>query len=204
MGNPLKYYTYIHSSPEGDVFYVGKGSGQRVYSTADRGYLWHERRMGCNGITMRIVQRFKAQEEALEHEKELIAYYKSIGADLVNLTDGGIGPNGYRFSPESNRRRSEKLLGYKHQILECPYCKTKGGATTLKRWHFENCQGVRPTYKARTTIFSIRHYLGKFQTKAIALSHEQEFKDLAIEEYSHLKILRSRTLKIEEQSCQEI
>ena len=30
--------------------------------------------------------------------------------------------------------------GKKKEIVECPYCKIKGGLPALKRWHFENCK----------------------------------------------------------------
>ena len=36
------YYNYIHATADGVVFYVGKGSGRRVYSMRDRSWEWYE------------------------------------------------------------------------------------------------------------------------------------------------------------------
>ena len=161
----MKYYTYTHSSPSGNVFYVGKGSGKRVYSTHDRGYLWHEMREKCGGILMKIVEWFETEEEAFSRELELISSYRTEGVTLVNRTDGGSGPNGYAQSPESRAIKSMLMVGYKHKILTCPHCGYMGGGTSIFRWHFDNCRGIRPQHKARATINGTRVYLGKFSTK---------------------------------------
>lgn len=46
-------------------------------------------------------------------ERFWIAYFKSIGADLTNATDGGDGVLGLRFSPESRLKVSKNNLGRK-------------------------------------------------------------------------------------------
>lgn len=182
----MKYYTYIHATPDGDVFYVGKGKGRRVYSMSDRSYVWRERLDKEGGITMKIVEYFATEQEAYEAEIKLIAEYKATGCDLVNLTDGGKNFSGAIQSPETIAKRSEKLRGYKHDILTCPHCGTSGGATSIKRWHFDNCEGKRPEHKIRTTIFGKRIYLGKTFTKQEADSLAAEFKDLVMQEASNL------------------
>jgi hypothetical protein len=40
---------------------------------------------------------------------------------------------------ERRKAQSLKMKGRSQQIMECPFCKTKGG-NTMKRWHFENCK----------------------------------------------------------------
>lgn len=57
--------------------------------------------------------------------------------ELVGITAGS------KQTPESNLKRSLTLTGYKRgkqKIVECPYCKKKGGISNMKRWHFENCK----------------------------------------------------------------
>lgn len=181
------YYTYIHATPDGDVFYVGKGKGRRVYSMRDRHYLWRRRLEKEGGITMKIVEYFDSEQEAFEAEMQLIEKYKKEGCDLVNLTDGGNGPNGAKQSPETVAKKSKALRGYKHDILTCPHCGTKGGATSIKRWHFDNCSGVRPEYKIRTTVLGKRIYLGKTHTKEEADALASEFFDLVMAEASQMK-----------------
>lgn len=34
----------------------------------------------------------------------------------------------------------EKLTGFVHQTIECPHCGKSGGATAMKRWHFDACK----------------------------------------------------------------
>ena len=67
-------------------------------------------------------------------------------------------------SEESKRKRSLVLKGRVHQTVACTNCPKKGGATAMKRWHFDNCTGDK-TFMARTTIAGKRIYLGNFATK---------------------------------------
>lgn len=176
MGNRMmKYYTYIHSSPDGDIFYVGKGNGRRVYSMRDRSWLWRERFNSYDGITMKIVKKFYTEKEAFDHEKELIKFYKDKGFNLVNLTEGGSGANGYIQAPELRAKKSVQMRGYKHAIVSCPHCGDVGGETSMKRWHFDNCIGPTKKFKARVSIDGKRIYLGKFLTKEEAKSAESDY-----------------------------
>lgn len=57
--------------------------------------------------------------------------------EFVGVTTGS------KQTLESNLKRSLTLSGYKRgkqKIVECPYCKKKGGISNMKRWHFENCK----------------------------------------------------------------
>jgi hypothetical protein len=161
----LTYYTYLHSAPDGEVFYVGKGKDQRAYSMSDRSWIWRKRFNQLNGITIKIVNRFDTEPEAFQHEQELVRFYKDKGCDLVNLTEGGKGVNGYRQSPETRAKRSEKMRGYVYDRVTCPHCKETGGKTSMMRWHFDKCTGPAKRYKARATLNGERINLGKFVTK---------------------------------------
>lgn len=48
-----------------------------------------------------------------EREKYWIAYYRELGFDLTNYSDGGDGPVGFRWSEEEKRRMSEQRRGKK-------------------------------------------------------------------------------------------
>jgi len=176
MGNfIMKYYTYIHASPDGEVFYVGKGTGRRLYSMHDRSWIWRERFNQLDGIIMKIVAKFETEDEAFEHEKELVKKYKDQGCNLVNQSDGGSGPNGYKFTEARKELISKKLTGYKYPIITCPHCGDQGGATSMKRWHFDNCVGPTKRFKARVTVNGNRIYLGKFHTKEEAKFVETKY-----------------------------
>lgn len=173
----MKHYTYVHCTPDGDVFYVGKGTGNRVYSMSDRSIKWREVVAKHDGVLMKIVQRFDSEKEAFEHECKLITAFREAGADLVNATSGGKGVKDYCQSEESRIKKSLLLRGYVHKTVVCPHCGESGGETGMKQWHFENCAGKRPKYKARVTIAGVRRYLGKFHTK-------QEADAAMIDEYT--------------------
>ena len=164
MGGALKYYTYSHSTPDGVVFYIGKGCDGRAYSFGDRGWEWRECVAKAKGILIKIVAEWQTEAEAFIHEKALIKYYKELGFKLANLTDGGSGPTGYMLSVATRGKLSKANKGRVFSIITCPHCNKSGGATSMKRWHFERCAGNRQ-YKARISYELKRVFLGNFTTK---------------------------------------
>ena len=160
----MKYYTYIHATPEGEVFYVGKGCGHRAFSTGKRPIAWRDMVKNHNGINIKIDSYFETETEAYEREKHLILHYKQNGANLINATDGGLGVSGYCQTPELKAYKSKLMQGYVHERVTCPHCGFTGGATATKRWHFDNCKGWR-RFKARTTVNGKRVFLGNHASK---------------------------------------
>ncbi len=90
---PKDFYVYEHLTPKGEVFYVGKGSGDRAWSNWRNDY-WHNIVGQQGGFTVRIVEDGLQEWYALELESLLITYYgQRVNKDgpLANLTSGGIG-----------------------------------------------------------------------------------------------------------------
>jgi hypothetical protein len=164
------YYTYIHSTPDGDVFYVGKGQGRRAYSTSDRSIAWREVVDSNNGINIKILNFFESENEAFEDEEKLIEYYVSIGSQLVNATSGGRGVKGCCKSEAQREHIRTLLTGYVHKIVTCPICGTTGGETSMKRWHFDKCTGSKGKVSARVTVDGERIFIGSFNTKEEAIN----------------------------------
>ena len=54
---------------------------------------------------------FETHQELLDAEVFYIAYFRSLGFDLTNQTDGGEGLPGYTHTPESRLKMSQKLKG---------------------------------------------------------------------------------------------
>ena len=148
----------------------------------DRSWEWHEEVKKHDGLLMRIVKRFNTEQEAFNHEQELINKYKNDGLILVNKTDGGSGVKGYKATEQRKKHISDLLTGYVHEKIECHHCGHVGGKTSMKRWHFDKCTGLHPTNKIRTTIFGKRIYLGKAHTVELAKSIAKEFYDFVMEE----------------------
>jgi hypothetical protein len=118
MSTPTaKYYVYGLSRPNGKVFYVGKGSRNRMYAHAREAKSGHKCHK-CNVI--RKIWRGKGEiayctywagnneDEAFEQEQYWIAFY---GLEtLTNRTAGGEGLREYEYTDEHRKRISEKAL----------------------------------------------------------------------------------------------
>ena len=113
----MKYYTYTHATPNGDIFYVGKGTGYRAYSSNKRPIIWKMKLEDFGGINIKIVQQFDNESDAFEHEKILIEHYTSIGCSLINKTLGGAGPLGYCLSEDAREHKRMLMTGYKYLSL---------------------------------------------------------------------------------------
>jgi len=108
----LTYYTYAYLREDGSPYYIGKGSGRRMYQNNGR---------CCARPTdkSRILKlkEFDTEEEAFEHECYLIGVYgkKCEGTGILyNVSDGGEGITGNSHHMKTDYYRklvSEKLKG---------------------------------------------------------------------------------------------
>lgn len=105
------YDVYVLSRPNGQPFYVGKGTGYRLHDherEARSGHKCHKcsiiRKIwkAGNEVTRSIVFTTDDETEALAHEIEVIAQYGR--KSLVNLTDGGEGMSGHSPTPETRTK----------------------------------------------------------------------------------------------------
>jgi len=108
-----QFYTYFHTRNDtGAVFYVGKGKGRRAHDTTRNKY-WRSIYEKC-GRTVNFAMTNLSEAEAFEHEKYLIAHYKSMGVSLANFTNGGEGVSGLVFTKEHRAAIALKSTGRKH------------------------------------------------------------------------------------------
>ena len=106
------FYIYEDAKPDGEVFYVGKGTEARVRQVKRN--RWHQ--FICEKFPdwsrTRVFEGTEA--ECFAKERELIAFYgrrdKGLGP-LVNLTDGGEGTSGAVLSEEFCKKNKERLKG---------------------------------------------------------------------------------------------
>jgi hypothetical protein len=101
------FYVYAHRrKTDGAVFYIGKGHEARAYSEKGRNKYWHKI-VGKHGFAVELVVSGVQEWYALEREIELIAKLRERGYTLANVTDGGDGVSGLKFTEESRKRMSE-------------------------------------------------------------------------------------------------
>jgi hypothetical protein len=83
----MTYYVYAHVKPDNTVFYIGKGTRARAWSTHGRNTHW-QRTVAKYGYSVQLLADGLTQEQAVEEEALIIAHFKPFGA-LVNILDRG-------------------------------------------------------------------------------------------------------------------
>ena len=111
MVNPNRFYTYAYLREDRTPYYIGKGSGRRVYSNKGR---------PCKKPTKDKIIFLKqnlTEEEAFKHEIYMIAVFGRIDLGtgiLHNMTNGGEGGSGRVLSEETRRKLSDANRGKNH------------------------------------------------------------------------------------------
>ena len=102
------YYVYLHlRQSDNKIFYVGKGKGHRAYVYSSRNYHWTNT-YKKHGAYALIYKNNLTEDEAFKLEIELIKKYSD---QLVNMTDGGEGTSGLKFSKETKLKLSKLTSG---------------------------------------------------------------------------------------------
>jgi hypothetical protein len=114
------FYVYEHWRPDKDVcFYVGKGRGNRAYNFRRR-LLYNRvvRKLAVIGmcVEVRMVASGLSEQDAFAIECHRIAFWRSVGSDLTNVTDGGEGRSGSSPSVETRAKISASHTGRKNTV----------------------------------------------------------------------------------------
>jgi group I intron endonuclease len=106
------FYVYIHIRKDtGNVFYVGKGRGQRMFQKKGRNPLWINI-VNKHGYEVVKIADNLTEEQAFDLEKEKIAEYRNAGYELANMTDGGEGSSGYKHTEEHKAKLKGNGFGH--------------------------------------------------------------------------------------------
>jgi hypothetical protein len=106
-----QYYIYSYLREDCSPYYIGKGSGKRVYTKGSK-----EVKPPRDKSRVRILKANLTEEEAFLLEKLYILMFGRIDLGtgiLRNRSDGGDGASGRISSPEERRKRSERMKGVK-------------------------------------------------------------------------------------------
>ena len=110
------FYTYAHYTPEGRLFYIGKGHGRRAYAFHKRNNYWNNVVEKYGKPDVQIIASWGTEEEAFSHEILLIDCFKELGHKLVNLSNGGEGPSGLQHSEEFKQKLRAVHKGNKYNL----------------------------------------------------------------------------------------
>lgn len=109
----FKFYTYAHYKADTkEIFYIGKGSGNRAFVKHKRSIHWNSI-VSKHGLHVEILSKWSTEEDALTHEKFLISTFRSMGFSLCNMTEGGDGVTSESWTPELRQVLSKSRLGKK-------------------------------------------------------------------------------------------
>jgi hypothetical protein len=170
------FYVYIHrKATNGEVFYVGKGVGDRSSSRNNRNVHW-QRIVAKHGYTIELVLDGLQEWYALELEKDLISLHgrtsDSTGI-LVNMTDGGDGISGYAHTDHARTQISKKNKG---RVRSEEFCKNlsvfkKGNTNMLgKKLSTEARQKIVESNKIRRVSDETKLKMSKSKSKQVIRS----------------------------------
>jgi hypothetical protein len=115
MKNPRRFYTYAYLREDRTPYYIGKGTGKRIYFT-------HRKGLNPPKDKSRIIflKQNLTEEEAFKHEIYMIAVFgrKDLGTGILhNKTDGGDGCSGRIVSEEQKiNQRNVGIRCYKMKV----------------------------------------------------------------------------------------
>jgi len=159
-----KYYVYIWiRNDNGEVFYVGKGHGNRYKDRSMRNRYFNNvvNKVGIENIHIKIIEDGLTESEAFKREVYYIQYYKERGDRLTNMTLGGKGSSNWydhlsEFEKEEHRNRSKSFLGKRHT----EEAKQKMSASSKGKKHNmtqEGRQRLSESVKSRPAPFLGKH-----------------------------------------------
>lgn len=103
------YYVYFHKRrSNGEIFYIGKGKGNRCFIKNGRNLHW-KNIVNSEGYIIEIYKSNLSEQESLDIEVNLISIYKPV----CNFTSGGDGVKGFEINEKIKEKFRAAKLGKK-------------------------------------------------------------------------------------------
>ena len=124
------FYVYGHYKPNGTIFYIGKGYGNRAWNTDNRNNFWYNTVNKHGTYQVVLLHEHLSETEAFNKEIEEIEFWgrRKDGGFLINLTDGGEGASGYVFTAEQLVKKKASMLA----LYQDPEARAKQKAALQK------------------------------------------------------------------------
>jgi hypothetical protein len=117
------FCTYAHYTPQGRLFYIGKGNEDRARSLKGRNKYWRRVVKKYGKPDVQILANWDTNKEACSHEMLLISCFRELGHELCNMTSGGEGTYGITpwnkgkpWSEEIKVKQGAKNIGNKYWL----------------------------------------------------------------------------------------
>lgn len=161
-------YIYLHRRNDtGEVFYVGKGSGNRAYRKDERNPHWHNV-VNKAGFTVEIIAKGLTDAEAYWAEPLLIEAHGGV-ENLTNISDGGEG-----FSSEESKA-----------LWQDPTYREKKSKATKEQWQ-------DPAYREKMSKARKERMLEQWQDPAyrekVSKAMKEAHKDPAVRKKKKRKV----------------
>ena len=141
-----RYYVYVwYIKENGNVFYVGKGSGNRCKTRTRKDNPAFNKITKNFDCDFKIIKEDLTEKEAFDLEIDMIAYYRGLGSPLINILDGGFNPPLLTGIPKSEEWKSKVRESHKFYFEKHPevrkirseklkkYLQTKEGKAFLEK-----------------------------------------------------------------------
>mgnify|MGYP003349371684 CR=1 FL=1 len=107
------FYVYQHRTKDSnEIFYVGKGKGNRCNTSKGRNRYWHRIVNKHGGYVVEKIAENLDEQMAFQIEMETIEKYKMQGILLTNMTNGGEGTSGFSHPHTEEHKQKLKLFFY--------------------------------------------------------------------------------------------
>ena len=190
METEQKFYVYVdYREDDGKPFYVGKGMEGRV-KDLERNPL-HTRIKNKHGIIREVVFETHSEQESFEKEIQLIGElqtYVHHGNGGANLTLGGEGGSGYKFTEEQREKMSESMK----KAWEDPVRKEKGSEIGKKMWAshdfkekmkkvWEDPEHKAKVYESRKKMWEDPEHKGRMRESHKIKWQDEEYREKQLE-----------------------
>ena len=138
------FYTYAYLRKDKTPYYIGKGTGNRIYRTTRRRV-----KPPKNKSRIIFLKKNLTEEDAFRHEIYMITVFgrKDLGTGILrNETNGGEGASGVVKSDETRKKLSETHKGKTHSE------ETKRKLSELKKGKNNPNYGKSPSEETRKKL----------------------------------------------------